>query len=70
METKEIMKKLFLVALALLTGWSSFSQKNMELGMALRTERQWYEQPFVWVAAACLFLYLMVVAIRKSERNN
>lgn len=70
MEKKEIMKKLFLVVVTLLAGWSSFCQSNMELGMSMRTQREWYEQPFVWVAAACLFLYLMVVAIRKSERNN
>ncbi len=64
------MKKTMFVVAILITTLELCAQDRMELGVSLRTERQWYEQPFVWIAAACFFLYLMVLIIRKSERNN
>jgi Na+/melibiose symporter-like transporter len=30
----------------------------------------WYEQPWVWVAASCLFLLLLVLALREPRKDK
>ena len=60
------------VLIGTLGGKVLFAGDNQKGGVdfALRRDVLWYEQPLVWVAAACLFLFLLVVALNKNERQD
>ena len=45
-------------------------QQGGGIDFALRRDVLWYEQPWVWVAAACLFLFLLVVTLKRNERQD
>lgn len=40
-----------------------------KMDMALPQRHFWYEQLWVWVVAACLFLLLLVLLLKRGEKN-
>lgn len=70
MRRMELIIRIFLIVAGLCFTLLLRAQQQLDFGISLPAKRQWYEQPFVWVAAACFVLYLMMVLIKRSERDS
>lgn len=42
----------------------------LKVDFALRENVQWYEQPWVWIAAAALFLWMLVITLRRNDNKQ
>jgi hypothetical protein len=62
---------LFTIMVGVLSGKMLFAgDRQGGVDFAFRKDVLWYEQPWVWVAAACLFIFMVVLALRMNERNE
>jgi hypothetical protein len=44
--------------------------QHMNMDFALRRNVLWYEQPWVWITASCIFLFMIVWLLRQSDRKK
>jgi hypothetical protein len=55
---------------ALFISMIAFAQdKGIDIDINVKKEKEWYQQPWVWVVGAAVFI-LLLVAILKSGRKS
>lgn len=58
----------FLFNLAALT---SFAQdKGIDIDIDVKKETEWYQQPWVWVVGAAVFILLLVAILKSGKRTT
>lgn len=63
-------RALFGLALTLV-GVLAFAQdKGIDVDINVKKESQWYQQPWVWVVGAALFILLLVALLRGSPKKG
>ena len=54
-----------------LAGVLAFAQdKGIDVDINVKKESQWYQQPWVWVVGAALFILLLVAILRGSPKKG
>ncbi len=67
---KNIARYLTTAISACLLSFFSFAQdKGIDIDVNLKKESEWYQQPWVWVLGAAIFI-LLLVAILKGGRKE
>ena len=52
-------------------GLLAFAQdKGIDVDINVKKESQWYQQPWVWVVGAALFILLLVALLRSGSARN
>ncbi|MDX5340641.1 MAG: hypothetical protein LPK25_16565 [Cyclobacteriaceae bacterium] len=65
---KNYWKGLAFVLLSLLTTLQVFAQdKGLDIEVKIGTEPVWYQQTWVWVVGAAVFILLLVALLRKKK---
>lgn len=61
-----------LFALALtFTGVLAFAQeKGIDVDINVKKESEWYQQPWVWVVGAAIFILLLVALLRSNPKKG
>lgn len=67
---KHLAKILGVLSIWLLMSTMAHAQETMDIDFALRNNVLWYEQPWVWIAAACLFLWMLVMVLRRNDDRD
>ena len=63
-------RALFGLALTL-AGVLAFAQdKGIDVDINVKKESQWYQQPWVWVVGAAVFILLLVALLRGSPKKG
>lgn len=49
----------------------SFAQdKGIDVDINIKKENQWYQQPWVWIVGAAVFVLLLVAILRSGKRTE
>jgi hypothetical protein len=60
-----------LITAALFLSVVSFAQdKGIDVDINIKKESQWYQQPWVWVVGAAVFILLLAVILKGGKKNN
>lgn len=54
-----------------LAALASFAQdKGIDIDINVKKEREWYQQPWVWIVAGAVFILLLVALLRGNKRTG
>ena len=61
----------FFVLVLTFTGVLAFAQdKGIDVDINVKKESEWYQQPWVWVVGAAIFVLLLVALLRGSPKKS
>jgi hypothetical protein len=50
---------------------ASFAQdKGIDIDINVKKEKEWYQQPWVWVVGAAVFILLLVAILRGGKKKS
>lgn len=50
---------------------ASFAQdKGVDVDINVKKESQWYQQPWIWIVGAAVFILLLVAILRGGKRTE
>jgi hypothetical protein len=54
-----------------LLAFAAFAQdKGIDIDINVKKEKEWYQQPWVWVVAAAVFILLLAAILRGGKRSK
>jgi hypothetical protein len=66
-----IQRTLLMIAVAILPVISWAQDKKVDVDINLNKKNDnWFQQPWVWVVGACLFILLLVAILRPARREG
>jgi len=63
-------RALYVLALNCMAFLAFAQDKGIDVDINVKKESQWYQQPWVWVVGAALFVLLLVALLRGGARNK
>ena len=68
---RAILKRATFALTLTLVGALAFAQeKGIDVDINVKKESEWYQQPWVWVVGAALFILLLVALLRGSPKKG
>ncbi len=68
---KQVYTKLMLAIMLSLTSALAFAQeKGIDVDINVKKESEWYQQPWVWIVGAAVFILLLVAILRKGTSKQ
>ena len=62
---------LFAIILSGLHSVVSYAQdKGVDIDINVKKEKEWYQQPWVWVVGAAVFILLLVAILRSGSKKS
>ena len=69
--SQAVLSRLFFVVILKLTGLLVLAQeKGLDVDINVKKESDWYQQPWVWVVGAAIFVLLLVALLRSGARDK
>ena len=63
-------RALYVFALSFMSVLAFAQDKGIDVDINVKKESQWYQQPWVWVVGAALFILLLVALLRSGGARN
>jgi len=70
-QLKQAYTKLVLAIMLSLTSALAFAQdKGVDVDINVKKESEWYQQPWIWVVGAAVFILLLVAILRSGTSKE
>ncbi|MFC0775753.1 hypothetical protein [Terrimonas alba] len=68
---KQVFTKLVLAIMLSMTNALAFAQeKGVDVDINIKKESAWYQQPWVWIVGAAVFILLLVAILRSGTSKQ
>ena len=70
-QLKQVYTKLVLAIMLSLTSALAFAQdKGVDVDINVKKESEWYQQPWIWVVGAAVFILLLAAILRSGTSKE
>jgi hypothetical protein len=70
-QLKQVCTKLVLAIIMSLTSALAFAQdKGVDVDINVKKESEWYQQPWIWVVGAAVFILLLAAILRSGTSKE